>query len=1681
MECPDCGETVRAKQKFCHECGAQLQKRQKFQDPGDGGGVVVPTSSTASAVLAGKPAGEPDSSKEGPLDLTGGEGRVSSLSTDHNANMEMPSSHRSTKPMEAEPMETDSVEDVKGASTDDSSSEALKDGKPPDSKPPERSTSSLGEERPLPDDNPPASLPDDKRPVSPTVLADTLQKSVQLESPVQESKGLRGFEKGDVGSLGEKGSKKSRPTEMGQGDNQRGDLEASCPPEPPGEDEQVTKTAAKKSDKDKAKEQQQSDGEQGDALEKVDKHASTEQTNPRSQPRLEALEKNSSEPATKPKTKVPVVEKEILHRPPKDEHSMEANKDRDHNKGQASTEQEKTPVQEEGDEDNSHSPQDMADLPFGGTQSDDLFAKETERDQADAFNNDDQDGGEWQQVKSRKQKKQDHKNRKRRPADDPASPDKTQKDNTNQSARAPYTPSSQQKENKVAESTQSGSSMTIHFHVLVSPDFKMKEEDRVHVRSSIIGFEHSFAILETKGKLKDDYIVAEGKASVSPWKVKNRQIAFKYAVVTGTAKKEVKWEAIHYDLGRGIIANRALVIPLDQCKPRGEVHVYSDVMQVEHGGFWEGVKKFFGKDMEEKMSHDRWLAAKTWLPQWKGICCGHAGQEGLASEALQKVEDICKSLGTCAVCSDLGFFRAKWDIKKFSISQVLLEYIGPKLSELGKVDVQKESTEERKWRVVSALSICWLVARYGLNLDLAQVHNLFQALLIKPDVQNKACHEMEAVELHFCLENKMTEVTNAVVHVMNKAMSASDGVRTSNWMLALPILHFLRKDSAPFEGMTAVSSDRSSNKWWGLSDLNHKGFKSNIKYGAAVKPLEAMKQLNPELFAADVLLERSCAAILRTKELLDCFSAFPFSLATLCAAISANIAVPQALSLDSDIQEFLDLFHHVVAFASSLSENRYVQQPVVMAAASKEQQHSLQSRMLKRVEKATSAVIHWLNKRLFSKISRNAEEETKVSDMDRVELFCSLDMTGFPSALSECFSSAAFDAVDKIVKSNNGQQILNSYSRSSDESKHKYGGLFSRMLCRTWPGNNTENPDDLLLLRHMLRWQPCAGIIKLFGEASDLVTFLDEESQTHIASYKSLLGTAVQELTKGSIIISHLQLLLQHRKQFLELCNAVAVRSTKEEGESKAKKAKGSGKHDANMVVKVGDTAWPVKQLEKVLDWRGKEMEAIKTETRQIECFLSMCEDIKPVACEELEQKVRREKLAMSLNELCQPVAGDDIAKVSFDMNQPPNVTYFGITPEFREMSTLLENLSKSIVFNKIWEKMRPTQAGEEEEALPALTVDGVLGQVWTPAYQKWLELRQNVKDGKITLQDVDETFGQFKNEYRKLEYELKMLAKNPREGWVRDRVLQIEQYHQLNKHLDAADVVKDVKEKYNLKGDFKGVEILLHSKAKNFKQNPLSSINKKVVNAGKLLTEMTEERIESLRKFVKCQRLVDWLRTKIHDTKELKVFVDLASISAGESDIEVDKVNCLLSAGVGYAPLIYDLDEDSDFDTLMKCCRQFWAALEKDKHLPKKLMDTCRNLEWLKGVSDSHGSVEMSSLSQTEAINARGVYEIGCFGQNQSLNDLESVVRLRVEGAESEEFDDEDMAVKELKEYNLSMLKSLQSKLMLLAGKADKGSQEVDRFVEVPFHSVQSIGVVPLSISVAIGPHSCASTMTGG
>ena len=91
-----------------------------------------------------------------------------------------------------------------------------------------------------------------------------------------------------------------------------------------------------------------------------------------------------------------------------------------------------------------------------------------------------------------------------------------------------------------------------------------------------------------------------------------------------------------------------------------------------------------------------------------------------------------------------------------------------------------------------------------------------------------------------------------------------------------------------------------------------------------------------------------------------------------------------------------------------------------------------------------------------------------------------------------------------------------------------------------------------------------------------------------------------------------------------------------------------------------------------------------------------------------------------------------------------------------------------------------------------------------------------------------------------------------------------------------------------------------------------------------------------------------------------------------------------------------------------------------------------------------------MTSLVQAKTINTSGVYVVGHLdtkngpspeqGKRLSFN---NVIRLTVPlNGESEEV--------QMKTYSIDELKDLQSKLMLIAGKAEKGKDDVEQFVRV-------------------------------
>ncbi|XP_076810018.1 E3 ubiquitin-protein ligase rnf213-alpha-like isoform X2 [Clavelina lepadiformis] len=305
----------------------------------------------------------------------------------------------------------------------------------------------------------------------------------------------------------------------------------------------------------------------------------------------------------------------------------------------------------------------------------------------------------------------------------------------------------------------------------------------------------------------------------------------------------------------------------------------------------------------------------------------------------------------------------------------------------------------------------------------------------------------------------------------------------------------------------------------------------------------------------------------------------------------------------------------------------------------------------------------------------------------------------------------------------------------------------------------------------------------------------------------------------------------------------------------------------------------------------------------------------------------------------------------------------------------------------------------------------------------------ENLEDDNVSISstctDVLEEEMEFKNELERINF----------------RVRQICNYFLLKRHQNTTSVFRNLKQCLKLKGDFSYVDVA-QEKNKLPQSKPLKSISCHMMDVGEALKDISEKQLELLMEFMKNEDLIEWLRKNMKDRGEVKVMSDLAMISAGETTLEVDRVSCFLSAVMGFAPFIFDLEEKADLSDAVIALNKVWLTSLNDSRLLDKWHGTAQYLEWLKGIKDFHGSVEKSSLSRAQDINAHGVYIIG--GETDLIPTTENVLKLEL-SANQEADDTKVMTVKDLR--------NLQSRLMLIAGEAEKGLDEVKLFIEVLSH----------------------------
>ncbi|KAA8582604.1 hypothetical protein FQN60_003825 [Etheostoma spectabile] len=1015
----------------------------------------------------------------------------------------------------------------------------------------------------------------------------------------------------------------------------------------------------------------------------------------------------------------------------------------------------------------------------------------------------------------------------------------------------------------------------------------------------------------------------------------------------------------------------------------------------------------------------------------------------------------------------------------------------------------------------AAVIMLFLWRQQKLKLDNGELHRLCSALCLPKKDKEDFLQYWTEFSQDVAILKDLQELLMYLIREVKK-------LGMPRWILVLPLLHFLRGTAKPFEKNTLGNLKYGTN-WAGLQGLEV-GPSASYMNSEQRKALVSLIKSHNHLMEVDALLVRSCTYLMPFDDLMECIININIELLDMLyvftnkapqditisnfQTVSDILSYIQGKLIEEQYSYFTEAYRReCLVTAVKLLEklckgvtsasytHNYPEIPVacmnLVASVSdyvqcnKQQEIQEGEREKQYAKDFISIMRNWisrffrqslLNKSVYlyrvetSKqietwnniiaIQFKDEECTKEwrqtftmdfegkfkqeTALDKIEFYCTKieELSKSHPHVAASIERCALEAVTSLCQTKSEGKLFERF-----KINWKFGKLISAIIQKSWPKDQQGNyqKDEELVLHHLLSWTAAKDIFKLHGTDKNVIETLSQDARDRIAIAISSFTAINKQLVHGNIKTSMLNIILEKRNVFLDLLKIDCL-SENEQYKDNAK-------------------------MRRLLQCREDEVKAVHHEKELVDVFLTMSQKLKEYMTVDVADMEERQQVnieIMPLNHFMEVHPFDQLSSAKAGV-----VTYFDLVEEIRNMTEVLFTFRESHIFKVCWEKqakliateeMEDDHAGEHGVADVMATPEMIHDDIFEPCFADYKDIYTCLKNGSIRLEEVNQLFRDYKGKYEELALDLDimcMIDKSTDKQWIHSRVQQIEQYHDLHLAVASAQIIMMVKETLNLQGDFRVLETLREVSQADFQTEQLNRIDNDLMQAKMVLVDITEARSQCLLELGLRGHFVRWVKDALEDINELKVFVDLASISAGENDMDVDRVACFHGAVLGYSSMLYELKPDAGFHVLKEVLKKLWRALENDSNLPKKLRDSARHLEWLKTVKDSHGSVELSSLSLASAINNKGIYLISA--QSVKKLTLDTALKLQIP-------EEHDEAHQQMRCYTLEDLRELQNKLMLMSGKGDQGQNEVDRFTEV-FASVQRLAEAFIALYTAGNP----------
>ncbi|XP_062570766.1 E3 ubiquitin-protein ligase RNF213-like isoform X2 [Saccostrea cucullata] len=1055
---------------------------------------------------------------------------------------------------------------------------------------------------------------------------------------------------------------------------------------------------------------------------------------------------------------------------------------------------------------------------------------------------------------------------------------------------------------------------------------------------------------------------------------------------------------------------------------------------------------------------------------------------------------------------------------------ILEDHLGATINAL-ESNANKQDENQRFMKAISLVKLLYCMGFSYDLLDYRTVEKIHQALLLSAEEKNT--EQLDYVERNFSTSMKQ-QTKKALIWFLQK--SAKNVVekteRNPFWIACLPVIHFLDGSLHPFEELDYKNFDDKQKGWWSVGEFE--ATKDELKLRTWSRSIPDMISLLKPLFILDtktqrgfmacldyqdlewammeesILIEIKLATLLHyfddakyssqmdnlgkgMEKIVTCFKNLLESLsckATIrrdlkdiperfkiqqekCVAI-LSIGV-QKRRIIKDKRMLVSLFHcnmlslavlekHCseadVELKSLQKRTTYLINDILLCFGNDLSLHDFALSILGNV-KQTELSVEWKENCLL-----HAENMFKaIDDRKRVEIYSKIMKDCQSESLRNLLQKILMESIDAILEGDRICTLLNDLNVfvSTDVYTSQF---LSKIFSEMWKIelDASENEFIHLALNSPIYPKCLEAYLYKTRVFADMNSAAKEKLQRSVTIMKSLF----HKLSKNDLHITCLELICSRKETFISVATVF--------------------ENHENISMPLTISA-----LNNMLMCREKDLNFAEEIITTVEKLQFLFKDISArtnIPIKEIDDAGLRNWKMLEIQNVCK------IPEESIGCSQyQPKVILF------QDLLSRLQSFVKNIVFytdSKSFHKILRITARNFKNA-QNFGFDDVVDKILMCTKNIWDDLCTKIENGTISIREI-EKYGFSELSDENLKTELVAMNRGRKHSWIKERIEQLHRFRQFSKTVAVAKLLLDVRGKYSVDGSFEKMELIANSETK--KDISLTDLKIEVQTFNERLGMINSKQKESIVSFLRSSELVQWLRGAMPGgVKDLKIYADLALLSV-EGDDQVGRVTTLHSATIGYSPMIFSLGSINGESDLMLKWEEVWQSLEKDDSLPQKLKISNDVLHWYIEIKESHGSVEVTSLKQVDAIKERGIFKVGHYRgtvvKNKHQLELDDVIWLHVPGnkhvgtsfkeersdisdteqSDSDvEIEEESNSLKLLKQeklrnreegrdYSLGEMTDLQSRLMLVTGKADAGRESIERFTSI-FDNVTRLGKV--------------------